>query len=177
MALDAYILINQAGKAFEGTANKTGFPKGSSIVHAAYHSLETPVDIAHGAVTHRRQHGLLVVEMLIDASVYQIFNAIIDKDKDGSKKVGAEIGFFRPDQANIGLKGFGETKPYYKIIMTDGFIASCEFVMGDTRSTGGPAGAAAAGRQEYLKVKFAYRQIEWMYCDGNKSAQDAWDAK
>ena len=92
MALDAYILI----KGFEGTSKKNGHPKGSSIVHAVNHELVTPMDLAHGAVTHRRQHGLMIVEMLIDASVYQIYNALIDKDKDGTKKLDVELGFFRP---------------------------------------------------------------------------------
>ena len=174
MALDACISIK--GKAqFEGTSKKAGHLKSSSIVHAVYHEVATPMDLAHGAVTHRRQHGLMTVEMLIDASVYQIYQACIDKDKDGTEKLVVIIQYFRPNQENIGLWGGGENKPYLQHTLTDAFVASVEFVMGDTRASGGAEGAAAAGRQEYIKVKFAYRQIEWMYMNGNKAAQDKWD--
>jgi len=162
---------------FEGTSKKTGHLKNSSIVHAVYHKLETPVDTAAGAVTHRRQHGLMVVEALIDSSVYQIYNAVIDKDRDGTKKLAVTLQFYRTNQDNIGLWGAGENAPYYKIQLTDAFVTTVEFVMGDTRSTSNVGGGAAAGRAEYLRLSFAYRQIEWTYMNGNKGTTDAWDAK
>jgi type VI secretion system Hcp family effector len=177
MALDAAINIKQGGKDFEGSSKKVGHPKNSSILHAVYHSLDTPVDLAAGAVTHRRQHGLLVVEMLIDPSAYQIYNACITKDQDGSQKLDVAIQFYRTNQDNIGLWGGGENAPFYKITLTEAFIAGVEFVMGDARATAGIAGAASAGRGEFLRVKFAYRAIEWMFMQGNKAAQDSWSAK
>jgi len=177
MALDACMLIKMNGKEFEGTSKKTGHLKGSSIVHSVSHALTTPIDLAAGSVTHRRQHGLFIVESLIDASFYQIYNACIDKDKDGSKKLEVTTQFYRPNQDNIGLWGAGEQAAYLKIVLTDAFVASVEFVMGDTRATGAIAGAAAAGRGEFLRTSFAYRQIEWTYMNGNKATQDAWDAK
>src|SRR5262249_34377447 len=81
-AFDACILIKQAGKEFEGTSKKIGHLKNSSVVYAVSHQIQTPFDPGSGSVTHRRQHGLFQVEMAIDASVYQLYNAIIDKDKD-----------------------------------------------------------------------------------------------
>ena len=172
MALDACIAITPG---FEGSSKKAGHLKGSSIVHAVVHSVETPVDLAHGSVTHRRQHSLLTVEMVLDPSVYQIYQAVIDKDKDGSKKLAVALAFYRPNQDNVGLWGAGETAPYFTIELADAFIASVEFIMGDVRASGAEAGAAAGGRGEYLRVKIAYRQITWTFKNGNKTSIDAWD--
>jgi len=171
MALDACIAI----KGFEGSSKKLGHLKGSSIVHAVVHSVETPIDLAHGSVTHRRQHSLLTVEMVLDPSCYQIYQNVIDKDRDGSKKLDVTLQFYRPNQENIGLWGKGETDAYFTIELADAFIASVEFIMGDTRASGAEAGAAAGGRGEFLRVKFAYRQVTWTFKNGNKSSIDAWD--
>jgi type VI secretion system Hcp family effector len=170
-ALEAYILV----KGFEGTSAKMGHPKGSTIVHAVSHIVSTPMDVTRGAVTGKRRHQPITVEIPIDASASQYMNALIDKDKDGGKKLDVTLGFFRPNQANIGLAGAGENSPYYKIHLVDAIVTSVEFVMDDTRATGATAGAASKG--EYLRVTFAYRQIEWTYTNGNKQTQDAWDAK
>jgi len=170
MALDAAITV----KEIPGDSKKAGHPKGSSIVHAVYHSLDTPVDEAHGSVTHRRQHGLMTVEILIDSSSYGYYDFVKTKDTDGSKKLDVTLSFYRTNQDNIGLWGAGETKPYFTIHMTEAFVATVEFVQDDTRASGG-AGHAAGGRGEYLRVKFAYRQIEWTWMNGNKTTLDAWD--
>jgi len=170
MAFDAAITV----KEIAGDSKKVGHPPKSSIVHSVYHSLDTPVDAAHGSVTHRRQHGLMIVELLIDSSSYAYYDAVKTKDTDGSKKLDVMLNFFRTNQDNIGLWGAGEAKPYFTIHLTDAFVATVEFVMDDTRASGGE-GHAAGGRGEYLRVKFAYRQIEWTWMNGNKSAQDAWD--
>jgi len=177
MALDACMLVKLNGKEMEGTSKKTGHLKSSTIVHAVSHDIITPVDIAAGAVTHRRQHGLMVVSHDIDASVYQLYNAVIDKDRDGSKKLEVTLQFYRANQDNIGKWGAGENAAFYKIVCTDAFVTSIGFRMEDTRATGAVQGAAAAGRGEYLITSFAYRQIEWTYMNGNKATQDAWDAK
>jgi len=177
MALDACMLIKMNGKEFEGTSKKTGHLKSSTIVHAVSHDIITPVDIAQGSVTHRRQHGLMTVSHNIDAAVYQIYNAVIDKDRDGSKKLEVTLQFYRPNQDNVGIWGAGENAPFYKIVMTDAFVTSVGFRMEDVRATGALAGSAAAGRGEYLITAFAYRQIEWTYMNGNKATQDSWDAK
>jgi type VI secretion system Hcp family effector len=173
MALEAYILT--AG--FEGTTKKFGHPAKASIVHSVYHELTTPIDNVHGAVTGRRAHGLLHVELVVDASIHQYYTACIDKDKGGAKKLDVEVGFYRTDQANVGLKGFGEEKTYYKINLKDAFVASITFTMGD-RMGGTTANPGSVGtvRSEYIKVSFAYREIHWLYCDGNKEAMDKWDA-
>ena len=65
---------------------------------------------------------------------------------------------------------------YFTIQMKDAFVASVEYIMGDTRESGGERGAAAGGRQEFMRVKFAYREIHWVYANGNKEAMDKWDA-
>ena len=177
MALDPCMLIKMNGKEFEGTSKQTGHLKSSTMVHAVQHKIDTPVDIAAGSVTHRRQHGLFLVSHTIDASVYQIYNAVIDKDRDGSKKLEVTLQFYRPNQDNIGSWGAGQNAPFYKIVLTDAFVVSVEFMTDDTRLMGALTGAAAAGRGEYLRTSFAYRQIEWTYMNGNKATQDAWDAK
>jgi type VI secretion system Hcp family effector len=174
--LDACILIKQGGKEFEGSSKKTGHLKNSSIVHAVYHSITTPVD--HGAVTGRRQHGVMQVDMLIDPSIYQLYNAIIDKDKSGAKKLEVTLQFYRTNQDNIGLWGGGENAPYYKIVLSEAVITSIEFIMNDlTPAPGTPPGAAAAQRTgELVRVKFAYDKIEWTFMQGNKNTLDSWNA-
>jgi type VI secretion system secreted protein Hcp len=167
MALDAYILVG----GFEGTSKKGGHPAKSSIVHGVQHTVQTPIDSTHGSVTGRRVHAPLVVSMTIDASVYQYYQNVIDKDKDGSKKLDVEIGFYRPNQENIGLWGSGEAKPYFKINLKDAFVSQINFRMPDARAQGG----AEANRQEYLEVTFVYREIHFLYTNGNKESVDAWD--
>jgi len=171
------MLVKGSGKEFEGTSKKTGHLKSSTIVHYVSHDIITPVDVAAGAVTHRRQHGLFTVGHDIDASVYQLYNAVIDKDRDGTKKLEVTLQFYRANQDNIGKWGAGENAPFFKIVLTDAFVTSVGFRMDDTRMTGAIAGSAAAGRGEYLVTAFAYRMIEWTYMNGNKATNDAWDNK
>jgi type VI secretion system Hcp family effector len=171
MALEAYILV----KGFEGTSKKAGHAKGSSIVHTVTHSVQTAVDTSHGVMTGRRNHTPIKVGLLIDASVYQYHQAIIDKDKDGSKRLEVELGFFRSDQTHVGLPGKGENAPYYKIQLKDAVVVGVDYYMGDTRG-GTPAQPGQTPlRQEYIEVTFIYREIHWIYTDGNKETMDAWD--
>ncbi len=173
MALDACILIKMGGKEFEGSSRKTGHLKSSSICTAVSHIITTPLDTTHGAMTGRRQHGLLAAEVLLDPSIYQMYNALIAKDKDGSQRLEVTIQFYRANQDNIGLWGAGENAPFYKITLSDAIIVEIEFGMSNTR---GQAGPGQVMRGEYAVVKFVYRQIEWMFMQGNKAAMDAWDA-
>jgi len=168
MALEAYILV----KGYEGTSKKAGHPKGSSIVHSVAHTVDTPIDAIHGALTGRRNHRPIKVSLLIDASVYQYYQSMIDKDKTGTTKLDVELGFFRSDQTNIGLPGKGENGVYYKINLKDAIVVGIDYYMGDTRNNipGQPP-----MRQEYLEVTFIYREIHWTYADGNKETMDAWD--
>jgi type VI secretion system Hcp family effector len=168
MSMEAYILV----KGFEGTSVKAGHPKQSSIVHSVSHEVVTPADVTHGAFTGRREHRPIKVALLIDASSYQYYQALIDKDKSGAKKLDVELGFFRPDQTNIGIEGKGEAEPYYKIQLKDALVQGILHVMGDTR--GAVAGAPPV-RTEYIEVTFVYREIHWLYTKGNKETMDAWD--
>jgi type VI secretion system Hcp family effector len=169
MALDAYVLVTPG---FEGTSKKGGHPPKSSIVHSVRHQVNTPIDATHGNVTGRRVHSPIVVAMTVDTSIYQYYQKLIEKDKDGSKTLAVDIGFFRPQQANIGLFGKGETAPYYNIQLKDAYVVSINFVMPDSRAQ---QGSPDANRQEYVEVTFAYREIHFLFADGNKEAVDQWD--
>jgi len=169
MPLEAYIMV----KGFEGTSKKAGHPKGASIVHSVSHSVNTPIDAVHGALTGRRNHNPIKVGLLIDASVYQYYQNLIDKDKTGSTKLDVELGFFRSDQTNIGLEGNGENGVYYKINLKDAICVGIDYWMGDSR---GNVVGQAPMRQEYIEVTFIYREIHWTYAKGNKESVDKWDA-
>jgi type VI secretion system Hcp family effector len=168
MALEAYILVD----GFEGTSKKTGHPAKSSILHKVEYDLVTPTDEVHHTITGNRQHSSVAVELLIDASSYQYWQACIDKDKqDKGKRLKVKLGFFRTNQDNIGLWGAGETKEYYTIELADALVKSVSFRQGDKTQEGGGT------RSEYLRVEFVFRQITWTYMNGNKASTDAWDAK
>jgi type VI secretion system Hcp family effector len=173
MAIDPYVMVEK----FEGGSVKNGHPKNSSLLFNFTHVVSTPIDPVAGHVTNRRHHELIVADILIDASMYQYYQGIIDKDQDAATKgkFKVEFGFFRTNQPNLGADGSGESAPYLKINLENAFIAHVEFIAGDTRETTGPQ--AGAGRNEMIRVKFAYDKIMWTYTKGGKSAQDSWGGK
>jgi type VI secretion system Hcp family effector len=178
MAYESYVKV----KGFDGQATRTGVPKASSLVYSFNHEISTPYDFQSANAIGRRTHSEIVVRMPVDASVYQYYAAIVAKDKSGYTKLEVEFGFFRMDQKNKGLAGYGDEKPYLTYQIKDAIITYVGFshdALADVGQAGklgvGGTSIAATQKDDFLTVKFAYRAITVNYADGNKIAEDSWD--
>jgi len=157
----------------DGSNLKAGMPKKSILMSSFNLDVDTPFDKGHAAVTQARVWSPCTAKLIVDAATYALYNALITKDKAGSKPLTVEFGFYRAPQTTQGIYGKGESEPYYKITLRDAYIINLHFVMEDVRvqSTGTGGGMLS----EFLEVGIIFREIEGVYTDGNKSFNDKWN--
>jgi type VI secretion system Hcp family effector len=169
--MHAYMLT----KTIDGSNKRGGHPAKSTLISAFELDVRTPFDEGHHAITQSRVWGTAKARAIIDAATFAYYQALIDKDHtDKSKPLEVEFGFYRANQAESGVEGFGESKPYYTIGLKDARVIDVCFRMEDVRDSAKGGGGMLS---EYLQIAFIFREATGTYAQGGKTWNDKWDAK
>ena len=139
--------------AMEGTITVQGSRQGvfkSGRVLEVQTSIVSPRDPQSKMETGRRQHKPIVIVKEIDAASPMYLKALTSNET----LTQVVIEFKSPQ---------GKSPRTLKLV--DALITAIKRV------------PRAGGRGENEEISFTYREIEWTYVNGSKSAQDSWEAK
>ena len=139
--------------AMEGTITVHGSRQGvfkSGHVLEVHTAIVSPRDPQSKMETGRRQHKPIVIVKEIDADSAKYLKALTSNER----LTQVVIEFKSPQ---------GKSPRTLKLV--DALITAIKRV------------PRAGGRGENEEISFTYREIEWTYVNGSKSANDSWDAK
>ena len=160
MALDAYMTLKGAKQGvIKGSVTIAG-RENSIAVHSFSQEIDSPRDSASGLPSGKRTHQPLVVVKDVDQSSPHLWQAFVTNETLSS----CQLQFWETATD----KTSGETQ-FFTIILTNASIASVHASMADNEN---PANANLAVREE---ISLVYQKIEWLWTDGNVSAQDDWN--
>lgn len=132
------------------------------LVHSFSHQITSPRDPASGLATGRRQHQPLQILKEIDKASPLLLAAFVSNET----LVDWALQFWET-AADAG----GGEKREYTIRLTNASIASIRESMNDNED---PVAGTLPLREE---ISFTYQKIEWIWADGEVTAEDSWEAQ
>ena len=158
MALNAYLTIKgQKQGDIRGSVTQKG--RESSIqVHSFSHEILISRDAASGLPTGKRTHKGFVILKEVDKSSPLLWNALVENEN---------LAEWTLDFWEVSATAL--EKRIYSINLTNASIASMRESMLDNED------AANAEYTLLEEISFTYQRIEWVWIDGDISAQDNWE--
>lgn len=159
MALNAYLTVKgQKQGGIRGSVTQKG-REGSIQVHSFSNEVLSPRDPASGLPTGKRMHKPLIILKEVDKSSPLLWNVLVQNEN----LTEWTLDFWEVSAAT-------PEKRIYSIRLTNASIASMRESMLDNED-------AANARYTLLEeISFTYQRIEWVWIEGEISAQDDWES-
>jgi type VI secretion system secreted protein Hcp len=162
MAFDAYLTLKgQKQGEIHGPVTLPG-RENTILVHSFAHQITSPRDPASGLATGKRQHQPLQIQKEIDKTSPLLWAAFVSNEN----LIDWALQFWE-----TAADGDGGQKPDYTIRLTNANISSVRQSMNDNEN---PVTRTLPLREE---ISFTYQKIEWIWADGEVTAQDSWEAQ
>lgn len=161
MALNAYLRLKGENQGvISGSVTQRG-REGKIAVIAVNHDIDSPRDPVSGLPTGKRAHKPFIITKELDRSTPLLYNILCNNENI----VQWELQFWTPQ---IRAGGIGSEHQHYTVRLTNANIASIEFRMLNNKNP------ELVRYAEYEEIAFTYQKIEWIWTDGNITAQDDW---
>jgi type VI secretion system secreted protein Hcp len=157
MALNAYLKLNGSKQGeIKGSVTQKG-REGKIMVIAAIHEVVSPTDSITGLPTGKRQHKPFRITKDVDRSSPLLYKAMLNNENITKW----ELQFWTSSAT-------GEEEQYYTVKLTNARITDVVFHMPNTKNPD------LSKYPEYEEIFFTYEKIQWIWTDGELSAQDDW---
>jgi type VI secretion system secreted protein Hcp len=162
MALNAYLTLKGEKQGdIKGSVTQKG-REGKIMVIAVEHEIISPRDPASGLPTGKRMHKPFVITKELDKSSPLLYRALCTNERIS----GFELQFWAPAQN----PSASNEVQRYTVKLSDASIGDIRFHMPNNKHL------ELVRLSEYEEVAFTYKEIEWIWTDGNIAASDSWVA-
>ena len=159
MALNAYLKLSGSKQGeIKGSVTQKG-REGQIMVTATDHEVFYSKDPATGLPTGKRQHKPFRITKDVDRSSPLLYMAMINNEDITTW----ELRFWTSSAT-------GAEEQYYTVKLTNALISDVVFHMPNTRNPD------FSKYPESEEIFFIYQKIQWIWTDGDLSAQDDWGA-
>jgi type VI secretion system secreted protein Hcp len=158
MALNAYLTLTAEKQGLiRGSVTQKG-REGKILVFSVSHEIVCPRDPTNGRPTGKRMHKPFIITKELDRSTPVLYGVLTNNENITTW----ELQFWQPSPTGV-------EKQHFTVRLTNANISSIHFKMANTRSP------KLSRLPEYEEVAFTYQKIEWVWMDGNLSADDDWE--
>jgi type VI secretion system secreted protein Hcp len=137
--------------------------QGSILVHSFSHQIVSPLDPATGLAAGKNQPSSLTFVKEVDQSTPLLWTTFANNEPLTS----FSLRFWPPADPAAAAPA---TQPFYTIRLTNAVIASMKRTMADNSD---PASAVLPMLEQ---ITFTYQQIEWIWTEGEVTAQAPWQS-
>lgn len=158
MALSGYLTLTGTRHGpITGSVTQKG-REGSIEVIALYHEIKAPRDPVTGRPKGKRMHKPFTITKPVDRSSPFLYSILTQNEN----LTDVTLRLFRPHPSGVERHAF-------TVRLMNASISWIQLRMLDTRQ------ARYAKVPEIEEVSFAYQRIEWVWMEGNISADDDWE--
>jgi type VI secretion system secreted protein Hcp len=159
VAFNAYLTLKgQRQGEIHGPVTLPGRENTIAVLSFA-HQIVSPRDPASGLPIGKRQHQQLQILKEVDKTSPLVWNVLVSNED----LIDWALQFWE-----IPAEAGGAEKPVYTIRLTNASIASIRESMNDTQNL------VAGGFPLPEAISFTYQKIEWIWADGEITAEDSW---